>query len=93
MLIFLLSSILRAVGDTVRPLIFLIISSMLNIILDPILIKGFLIIPAMGLEGAAIATVISQFTSVLISTTYLRIEKQLHTKLILLYSHSNLKMN
>ena len=71
---FFISSILRAVGDTVRPLIFLIISSVLNIILDPILIKGFWIIPAMGLKGAAIATVISQFTSVLISTTYLRIK-------------------
>ena len=71
---FFISSILRAVGDTVRPLIFLIISSLLNIILDPIFIKGFWIIPAMGLKGAAIATVISQFTSVLISTTYLRMK-------------------
>ena len=71
---FFISSILRAVGDTVRPLIFLIISSILNIILDPIFISGFFIIPAMGLKGAAIATVISQFTSVLISTTYLRVK-------------------
>ncbi|WP_295161875.1 MATE family efflux transporter [uncultured Brachyspira sp.] len=71
---FFISSILRAVGDTARPLIFLIVSSFLNIILDPILIKGFYIIPAMGLEGAAIATVISQFTSVLISMSYLKIK-------------------
>ena len=71
---FFISSILRAVGDSVRPLIFLIISSIINIILDPILIKGFFIIPAMGLKGAAIATVISQCISVLISTSYLRIK-------------------
>ena len=71
---FFISSILRAVGDTVRPLIFLIVSSIINIILDPILIKGFWIIPAMGLQGAAIATVIAQFTSVFISITYLRIK-------------------
>ena len=71
---FFISSILRAVGDTVRPLIFLIVSSVINIILDPILIKGFFIIPAMGLKGAAIATVISQCISVLISTSYLRIK-------------------
>ncbi|WP_157151911.1 MATE family efflux transporter [Brachyspira sp. SAP_772] len=71
---FFISSILRAVGDTVRPLIFLIVSSVVNIILDPILIKGFFIIPAMGLKGAAIATVISQCISVLISTSYLRIK-------------------
>lgn len=73
-LTFLFLLLLRAVGDTVRPLIFLIVSSIINIILDPILIKGFWIIPAMGLQGAAIATVISQFTSVFISTTYLRIK-------------------
>lgn len=71
---FFISSILRAVGDSVRPLIFLIVSSIVNIILDPILIKGFFIIPAMGLKGAAIATVISQCISVLISTSYLRIK-------------------
>ncbi|WP_157147130.1 MATE family efflux transporter [Brachyspira pilosicoli] len=71
---FFISSILRAVGDSVRPLIFLIVSSVVNIILDPILIKGFFIIPAMGLKGAAIATVISQCISVLISTSYLKIK-------------------
>ena len=71
---FFISSILRAVGDSVRPLIFLIVSSLVNIILDPILIKGFFIIPAMGLKGAAIATVISQCISVLISTSYLKIK-------------------
>ena len=71
---FFISSILRAIGDTVRPLIFLIVSSVINVILDPILIKGFFIIPAMGLKGAAIATVISQCISVLISTSYLRIK-------------------
>ena len=71
---FFISSILRAVGDSVRPLIFLIVSSLVNIILDPILIKGFFIIPTMGLKGAAIATVISQCISVLISMSYLRIK-------------------
>ncbi|WIH89387.1 MATE family efflux transporter [Brachyspira pilosicoli] len=71
---FFISSILRAVGDSVRPLIFLIVSSIVNIILDPILIKGFFIIPAMGLKGAAIATVISQCISVLISISYLKIK-------------------
>lgn len=71
---FFISSILRAVGDSVRPLIFLIVSSIVNIILDPILIKGFFIIPAMGFKGAAIATVISQCISVLISTSYLKIK-------------------
>lgn len=71
---FLVSSLLRAVGDTLRPLIFLIISSILNIVLDPLLIRGFWIIPAMGLKGAAIATVFSQLVSAVISLSYLKIK-------------------
>ncbi|MDA1469864.1 hypothetical protein OGZ02_13750 [Brachyspira hyodysenteriae] len=36
---FLVSALLRGTGDTVRPLIFLAIASVLNLILDPIMIK------------------------------------------------------
>ncbi len=50
------ASVLRAVGDTVTPLCFLIISTLLNIFLDYALILG----AGMGVEGAAYATVISQ---------------------------------
>ncbi len=71
---FLASSLLRGVGDTVRPLIFLAISSILNIILDPILIKGMFGFPKMGLDGAAIATIFSQFVAVVISVSYLKIK-------------------
>ncbi|MDO4960501.1 MAG: MATE family efflux transporter [Eubacteriales bacterium] len=53
------SGILRAVGDTTRPLIFLIITSILNIILDLI----FVIIFGWGIAGVAFATIISQFIS------------------------------
>ncbi len=53
------SAILRAVGDSVRPLIFLIITSLLNIILDVIFVAYF----DMGVAGAAYATIISQFVS------------------------------
>lgn len=54
-----LASILRALGDSRSPLIFLIVSSILNIVLDVILIA---VIP-LGVAGAAIATVISQLIS------------------------------
>jgi putative MATE family efflux protein len=55
--------ILRAVGDSRSPLIFLIISSMLNIVLDILLI----IKTNMGIAGAAWATVISQAVSAILS--------------------------
>lgn len=53
------SAILRAIGDSVRPLIFLIITSVLNIILDLLFVIGF----KMGVAGVAYATIISQFVS------------------------------
>lgn len=53
------SAILRAVGDSRRPLIFLIITSLLNVALDLIFVAGF----GFGVTGVAAATVISQFVS------------------------------
>ena len=53
------TGILRAVGDSKNPLIFLIISSLLNIVLD----ITFIVVFKMGIGGAAIATVISQAVS------------------------------
>ena len=53
------SGILRAVGDTKRPLYFLIFSSITNIVLDLI----FVIVFDMGVAGVAYATIISQFLS------------------------------
>lgn len=54
--------LLQAVGDTILSMISLIIGAILNIILDPIMIFGLLGCPAMGIRGAAIATVIGQIT-------------------------------
>ena len=53
------SGILRAVGDSTRPLYFLILTSVLNIVLD----LFFIITLKTGIAGAAIATIISQFLS------------------------------
>ena len=53
------SGILRAVGDTMRPLYFLILTSVLNIILDLV----FVLRLHRGIEGVAWATIISQFIS------------------------------
>ena len=49
-------SIMRAVGDSMHPLYYLLISSVINMVLDMILVAGF----HTGVAGAAIATVISQ---------------------------------
>ncbi len=61
-----LNSLLHAEGDTKTYRNLLILSFFLNIILNPIFIFGFLFIPAMGVKGIAIATIISQFISLLI---------------------------
>lgn len=52
--------ILRSLGDSKTPLYFLIFSSVLNIVLDYVLIK----FTNMGVMGAAVATVLAQFLSV-----------------------------
>ena len=60
--------ILRAVGDSRRPLIFLILSALLNTVLDLLFVLAF----GMGVEGVAYATVLSQILSaalILISLT------------------------
>ncbi|MBE5829803.1 MAG: MATE family efflux transporter [Butyrivibrio sp.] len=55
----LLSGIIRALGDSKHPVQFLIIASIINIVLDLLFIIPF----HMGITGAALATVISQFIS------------------------------
>lgn len=53
------NSSLRAQGDTKTPGIIMALSSLLNIILDPVLIFGWGPVPAMGIAGASLASVIS----------------------------------
>ena len=61
-----MAAILRALGDSKTPLYFLIVSSVLNIILDLVLIINF----KMGVAGAAYATVVSQGVSALLCVIY-----------------------
>lgn len=61
------AGLMRAIGNSVMPLIFLMVSSVLNIGLDILLITQF----HMGVMGAAVATVISQGVSVLLCIIYI----------------------
>ena len=65
------SGILRAVGDSRRPLIFLIISALLNTVLDLLFVLAF----GMGVDGVAYATVLSQLLSALLIMITLTREK------------------
>ncbi|MDF2610774.1 MAG: efflux family protein [Lachnospiraceae bacterium] len=61
-----IASILRALGDSVTPLIFLAVASLLNIVLDLV----FVIVFHMGVAGVAYATIISQFIAAVSCIVY-----------------------
>ena len=73
MLYNLLASILRALGNSRVPLYFLILSAVLNIVLDLVFVIGF----QMGAAGAAVATIISQGVSGLLCLVYIGKKVQL----------------
>ena len=60
------AGLLRAIGNSFMPLVFLLLSSGLNILLDLLFIARM----GMGVQGAAVATVISQGVSVLLCIVY-----------------------
>ncbi|MTI70873.1 MAG: MATE family efflux transporter [Firmicutes bacterium] len=57
------NNILRGEGNTFIPMVTMLIGSILNIILDPLLILGIGFFPRLDIEGAAIATVFSRLIS------------------------------
>ena len=88
------AGILRALGDSKTPLYFLIVSSVLNVILDLVFIINF----NMGVAGAAYATIISQGVSAILCLIYtykrftiLRLKKE-DFKVKKRYYHKHLKI-
>lgn len=63
-----IAAVLQAMGDSKRPLVFVGIASVVNISLDLVLVGGL----KMGATGAALATVLAQFVSVVLSIVYLK---------------------
>lgn len=73
-------STLQATGDTIHPMETMIAGAILNIILDPILIFGWFGLPALGVRGAAIATVIAQIFS-MVCITLILFRKKHHVEI------------
>lgn len=71
-----LEKVMIATGRTKITMMTQMAGALTNIILDPILIYGWLGLPAMGVTGAAVATVIGQFVSLIwIGSFYLKKER------------------
>lgn len=62
-LLIMVEKMLQGTGDMIKPMITQLLGAVLNIVLDPVLIFGLGPFPALGVSGAALATVLSQWIS------------------------------
>lgn len=73
--------IMQGTGDTIHPMITQGTGAIINIVLDPILIFGLFGMPRLGVTGAAIATVIGQWTAMIMAfTLMMRKTRDLHLR-------------
>ena len=89
----LVNFILRGIGDTVTPLIFMSVGLGLNAVLDPFFIGGFGPFPHWGLNGAAYATLVSQAAAVTVNILYLNRKSHMiafHPRKLMLDRHLSL---
>lgn len=70
---------IRATGDTRTPAAIMLFAGIVNAVLDPVLIFGFGPVPALGLEGAAIATVLSRSTTLVVALGVLAFRERILT--------------
>lgn len=62
-----LANIMQGVGDTLWPMLIALTGLVVNIVLDPLLIFGFGFVPAQGLSGVAIATVLGNLCAAVLT--------------------------
>ena len=82
------SAILRGEGDTKRAMYLMLLSSLLNMILDPI----FIFTLRMGVVGAAVATMLSISVSAVVILYWLLVKKNTYVQLRFKYFHGNFEI-
>jgi len=65
-------AVFRGFGDTRTPMIILGLMLLVNAIIDPVLIFGWVGMPALGVSGAALATILSELTGTILLLIFLR---------------------
>lgn len=73
---------LQSTGDTIHPMIIQASGAIFNIIFDPILIFGYFGFPAMGITGAAIATVAGQIFAMILGLCFIKRNRYLRLKML-----------
>ncbi len=73
------NNIVRATGDTFTPGMIMVVSGLVNVILDPLFIFGYGPFPEMGIKGAALATLISRGVSLILILVVLIKREKLFT--------------
>jgi Na+-driven multidrug efflux pump len=77
---FTVQRIFQSVGDTVTPMWLMLLSLLLNVVLDPVLMLGLFGFPRLGVAGAALATVIARFLMSLLGISLLLSRKRIGTR-------------
>ena len=73
---------LQSTGDTIHPMIIQASGAIFNVIFDPILIFGYLGFPALGVAGAAYATVAGQIFAMFMGIVFLKRNRHLNVRLL-----------
>jgi putative MATE family efflux protein len=71
------NSAIRATGDTVTPSLIMLAAGAMNVVLDPLLIFGLAGLPRLELTGAALATVLTRATTMVLSLVVLHFRKRM----------------